>query len=237
MANSGIVIELGDIEIDVVRKNIKNVHLSVCPPTGKVRISAPLRMNLDTIRGFAIAKLNWIEKHQQKIRNQAREAPREYIDRESHYLWGKRYLLKLIEIDAPPHLELQCDRMLLQVSPGADLQKKRAVFDDFYRCQIETAIPPLITKWEKLMALQVNSFTIRKMKTKWGSCTPSLGTIRFNLELAKKPAECLEYVIVHEMVHLLEPSHNRRFIAFMDSFMPKWRFYQSELNRLPISSI
>jgi predicted metal-dependent hydrolase len=124
MVNSGIVIELGDIEIDVVRKNIKNVHLSVCPLTGKVRISAPLRMNLDTIRGFAIAKLNWIEKHQQKIRNQARELPREYLDRESHYLWGKRYLLNLIEIEAPPHLELEFDRMLLQVRPGADIEEK-----------------------------------------------------------------------------------------------------------------
>lgn len=236
MTSSEITIELGDIEIDVVRKNIKNVHLSVCPPTGKVRISAPLRMNLDTIRGFAIAKLNWIKKHQQKIRSQSRESPRSYIDRESHYLWGKRYLLRLIEIDASPHLELQCDRMLLQVRSGADLQTKRAVFDDFYRCQIETAIPPLITKWEKLMGLQVNSFTIRKMKTKWGSCTPSLGTIRFNLELAKKPAECLEYVIVHEMVHLLEPTHSERFIAILQKHYPTWREARAELNELPLSA-
>jgi predicted metal-dependent hydrolase len=230
-------IDIGDIAVDVVRKNIKNVHLSVYPPSGNVRISAPLRMNLDTIRVFAISKLDWIKKHQQKIRSQVRETPREYIDRESHYLWGKRYLLELVEIDAPPQIELQFDRILLQVCPGADIDKKRAIFDDFYRHQIETAIPPLIAKWEKLMGLQVNSFTVRKMKTKWGSCTPSLGTIRFNLELAKKPAECLEYVVVHEMVHLLEASHNQRFIAFMDSFMPKWRFYQSELNRLPIGNL
>jgi predicted metal-dependent hydrolase len=231
------MIDIGDIAVNVVRKNIKNVHLSVYPPSGNVRISAPLRMNLDTIRVFAISKLDWIEKHQQKIRSQVREAPREYIDRESHDLWGKRYLLELIEIDAPPHLELQSERMLLQVRPSADIHQKCAIVDDFYRHQIEAAIPPLISKWEKLMGLQVNSFTVRKMKTKWGSCTPSLGTIRFNLELAKKPAECLEYVVVHEMVHLLEASHNQRFIAFMDSFMPKWRFYQSELNRLPISAI
>jgi predicted metal-dependent hydrolase len=228
-------IELGDIAVDVVRKNIKNVHLGVYPPAGNVRISAPLRMNLDTIRVFAISKLDWIKKHQQKIRSQVRETPREYIDRESHYLWGKRYLLNLVETDAPPQTELHHGSMVLQVPPSADIATKRALVDEFYRHQIEAAIPPLIAKWEKLMGIHVASFSVRKMKTKWGSCTPALQTIRFNLELAKKPAECLEYVVVHELVHLLEPSHNHYFVALMDSFMPEWRFYQAELNRLPIS--
>ena len=227
-------IDLDEIVISVVQKNIKNVHLSVYPPMGNVRISAPLRMNLDTIRVFAISKLDWIRHQQQKLRNQVRETPREYIDQENHYLWGKCYLLNLIEIEAPARLELQHDHILLQVRPGATTDRKRTIVDEFYRSQIEVAIPPLIVKWEDLMGVSVASFSIRKMKTKWGSCTPALQTIRFNLELAKKPAECLEYVIVHEMVHLLEPSHNRRFVALMDSFMPQWRFYQSELNRLPI---
>jgi predicted metal-dependent hydrolase len=230
-------IDIGNIAINVVQKNIKNVHLSVYPPLGNVRISAPLRMNLDTIRVFAISKLDWIRHQQQKLRSQVREPPREYLDRESHYLWGKRYLLKLVEVNAPNHLELQHDNIVLQVRPGLDLAKKRAIVDDFYRCQLEAAIPPLIDKWERLMGVNVASFSVRKMKTKWGSCTPALQTIRFNLELAKKPPECLEYVIVHELVHLLEPSHNKRFVAFMDAFMPKWRFYQTELNRLPIESI
>jgi predicted metal-dependent hydrolase len=229
-------IELGDIAVNVVRKNIKNVHLSVYPPNGNVRISAPLRMNLDTIRVFAISKLDWIKKQQQKLRNQVREVSREYIDRESHYLWGKRYLLDLVELDASPHLELRHDRLILQVRPGTNMLKKQDIVNEFYRQQLEAAISPLIVKWERLMGISVSSFSIRKMKTKWGSCTPSLRKIRFNLELAKKPAECLEYVVVHELVHLLEPSHNKRFIAFMDSFMPKWRFYQAELNRLPIDS-
>jgi predicted metal-dependent hydrolase len=227
-------IELGNISVDIVRKNIKNIHLSVYPPAGNVRISAPLRMNLDTIRVFAISKLDWIEKHQQKMRSQVRETPREYLDRESHYLWGKCYLLNLLEIKTRSHVELRHDCLLLQVHPGADIVKKRAIFDEFYHQQMEAAIPPLIDKWERLMGVNVTSFSVRKMKTKWGSCTPNLGTIRFNLELAKKPAECLEYVVVHELVHLLEPSHNHRFIAFMDAFLPQWRFYQSELNRLPI---
>jgi predicted metal-dependent hydrolase len=229
-------IDIGDIAVDVVRKNIKNVHLSVYPPAGNVRISAPLRMNLDTIRIFAISKLDWIKKHQQKIRNQVRETQREYIDRESHYLWGKRYLLDLVELDTSPSLKLCHDRLLLQVRPGTNVIKKRDIVNEFYRQQLEAAISPLIDKWERLMGVSVTNFSVRKMRTKWGSCTPSLGTIRFNLELAKKPAECLEYVVVHELVHLLEPSHNRRFISFMDSFMPKWKFYQSELNRLPIDS-
>ncbi|WP_310489487.1 SprT family zinc-dependent metalloprotease [Chamaesiphon sp. VAR_69_metabat_338] len=227
-------IDIGDIAVNVVRKNIKNVHLSVCPPTGNVRISAPMRMNLDTIRVFAISKLDWIKKHQQKIRSQVRETPREFLDRESHYLWGKRYLLDLVELDTLPSLELCHDRLILQVHPDTEVVKKQEIVNEFYRQQIVAAIPPLIDKWERLMGVSVTSFSVRKMKTKWGSCTPSLGTIRFNLELAKKPAECLEYVVVHELVHLLEPSHNSRFVAFMDSFLPQWRFYQAELNRLPI---
>jgi predicted metal-dependent hydrolase len=230
-------IDISNIAINVVQKNIKNVHLSVYPPLGNVRISAPLRMNIDTIRVFAISKLDWIRHQQQKLRSQVREPPRAYLDRESHYLWGKRYLLKLIEVNAPNQLELQHDNIVLQVRPGADLAKKRAIVDDFYRHQLEAAIPPLIDKWERLMGINVASFSVRKMKTKWGSCTPALQTIRFNLELAKKPQACLEYVIVHELVHLLEPSHNKRFVALMDAFMPKWRFYQAELNRLPIESI
>jgi predicted metal-dependent hydrolase len=231
------VIELDDIAIEVVQKNIKNVHLKVYPPLGKVMISAPLRMNLDTIRIFATSKLDWIKHQQQKLRSQVREPPQAHIDQESHYLWGKRYLLKLIEVNAPNQLELQSDNIVLQVRPGLDLAKKRAIVDDFYRCQLEAAIPPLIDQWERRMGVYVASFSVRKMKTKWGSCTPDLQTIRFNLELAKKPPSCLEYVIVHELVHLLEPSHNKRFVALMDAFMPKWRSYQAELNRLPIESI
>lgn len=228
-------IELGGLAINVVRKNIKNVHLSVYPPMGNVRISAPLRMNLDTIRVFAISKLDWIEKHRQKIRNRVRETPRAYIDRESHYLWGKRYLLNIVEVQSSPSVMIEHDRLLLHVRSGANLDQKSTVVNNFYCQQLESALPPLITKWERLIGVTVTSFSVRKMKTKWGSCTPGLGTIRFNSELAKKPAECLEYVVVHELVHLLEPSHNKRFIALMDAFMPKWRFYQSELNRLPIN--
>src|ERR1035437_1769544 len=227
-------IHLGDIAVDVVQKGIKNIHLSVHPPTGKVRIAAPLRMNADTIRVFAISKLGWIKKQQQKLRKQERETPREYLDWESHYSWGKRYLLKVVENDAVPRVELKHASMVLHVRPGADDDKRQSVMDEWFRRQLKAAIPPLIAKWGRHMGVTVARFTVRKMKTKWGSCTPESKSILINLELAKKPPECLEYIVVHEMVHLLAPTHHSQFIAFMDQFMPKWRFQQEELNRLPV---
>lgn len=227
-------IELGNIAVDVVRKDIKNVHLSVYPPTGRVRISAPLRMNVDTIRVFAISKLGWIRKQQQKLREQARETPREYLDRESHYVWGKRYLLKISEKDAPPGIELKHNRILLQVRPGTREDKRQAILEQWYRDRLREAVPKLVAKWEDLMGVNVERFFLQRMKTKWGSCNTRSRTIRLNTELAKKPRECLEYIVVHEMVHLLESTHTQRFVALMDQFMPKWQFYRDELNRLPV---
>jgi predicted metal-dependent hydrolase len=227
-------IQLGDITVEVVHKDIKNIHLSVYPPNGAVRISAPLRMDLDRIRVFVISKLTWIKQQQTKLRNQLRETPREYLDRESHYLWGKRYLLNIIEADATPQVKLQHNQMLLQVRPGSDRNKRNSVLESSYRQQLKAAIPPLIAKWEKHLGVTIESFAIRKMKTQWGSCSPATKSIRLNLELAKKPLECLEYVIVHEMMHLLEPTHNSRFVDLMSQFMPSWKFYQEKLNQLPV---
>ena len=178
--------------------------------------------------------MGWIRKQQQKLRDQERETPREYLDRESHYFWGKRYLLKVLEKEAVPRVQLNHSEIILQVRPGADASKKRYVLDEWHRQQLKEAISPLITKWEKKLNVSVARVVVRKMKTKWGSCTPVTRTIRLNLELAKKPLECLEYVIVHELMHLLEPSHNSRFMALMDQFLPQWRFYREELNRLPV---
>jgi len=227
-------IELGGIVVDVLKKDIKNVHLSVHPPTGKVRISAPLRMKTDTIRVFAISKLHWIKQQQKKLRAQERETPREYLDRESHYLWGKRYLLKVIEKDTAPSVELRNSTLLLRIRSGARGEKKQAVLDGWYREQLKEAIPPLLAKWERFMGVKVEKVFVQRMKTKWGSCNPRSRSIRLNSELAKKPLECLEYIVVHEMLHLLEPTHNRSFVALMDHFMPKWQFYRNILNRLPV---
>jgi predicted metal-dependent hydrolase len=227
-------IELGDIAVDVVQKDIKNIHLSDYPPTGKVRITAPLRMDLDTIRVFAITKLGWIKSQQQKLREQERETPREYLDRESHYVWGKRYLLKVEEQDAGPQVELKHSQMILQIRPATSCEIKRAILEAWYRENLKEAVPALIAKWEPLMGVKVERFFVQRMKTKWGSCSPDIKSIRLNTELAKKPPECLEYIVVHEKIHLLEPTHNARFISLMDQFMPKWRFYKDELNRLPV---
>jgi hypothetical protein len=227
-------IKLGDIAVDVVQKDIKNIHLSVYPPAGKVRISAPLRMDIDTIRVFAITKLGWIKSQQKKLLEQARETPREYLDRESHYVWGKRYLLKVIEQDAAPEVELKHSAMLLKIRPTTSDIRKQEILDAWYREQLKAVVSDLIAKWEPLMGVKVQKFFVQKMKTKWGSCSPASKSIRLNTDLAKKPPECLEYIVVHEMTHLLEPTHNNRFIILMDRFMPKWRFYKDELNKLPV---
>jgi predicted metal-dependent hydrolase len=227
-------IQLGDIAVDIIRKDIKNVHLSVHPPTGRVRIAAPERMKLDTIRVFAISKLGWIKKQQRRIQDQERETLREYLDHESHYVWGRRYLLKVIEKDIVPRVELTPRTLILRVRPGATGEKKQATLEQWYREQIKQAVPPLIAKWERLMGVRTEKFFVQRMKTKWGSCNSRSRTIRLNSELAKKPQGCLEYIVVHEMVHLLEPTHNQNFIALMDKFMPKWQFYRDNLNRLPV---
>jgi len=228
-------IACGEITVDVVLKDIKNIHLSVYPPNGRVRIAAPSRMSLDTIRVFTITKLGWIKQQQKKLQEQARETPREYVDRESHDVWGKRYLLTVLEGDAAPSVALQHRRMLLRVRPGTDAKKKQAIVEAWYRREIKQAVPPLIARWEPLMGVQVEQFFVQRMKTKWGSCNHSARSIRLNTELAKKPRECLEYIVVHEMTHVLEPTHNARFVALMDQFMPQWQFYRDQLNRLPVS--
>ena len=226
-------IELGGIVLDVVKKDIKNIHLSVYPPTGRVKLAAPARMNLDTIRLFAISKLGWIRQQQKTLRGQERDTEREYLDRESHYVWGRRYLLRLVEEDAAPSVELRHSKLVLRVRPGSGERTREAVVAEWYRRMLKAAISPLIEAGEVRLNVKVNGFFVQQMKTKWGSCNPSAGTIRLNTELAKKPKECLEYIVLHEMVHLLEPTHGPRFLALMDRFMPAWRDTRALLNRLP----
>jgi predicted metal-dependent hydrolase len=227
-------IELGDISVEVIKKDIRNVHLSVYPPAGRVRISAPLRMDKDTIRVFAIAKLGWIRKQQKKLKEQERESEREYLNRESHYVWGKRYLLRVVERDETPSVELKHSVLVLNVRPGASEAKKQEVLERWYREQIRKNVPRLIAKWERVIGVNIRVFYVQRMKTKWGSCSALARTIRLNSELAKKPRECLEYIVVHEMVHLRERTHNRRFRSLMEQFMPRWESHRELLNRLPV---
>lgn len=216
-------LHLGEITIEVVLKNIKNIHLSVHPPLGQVRIAAPRRMNHETLRIFALSRLDWIRRQQRKLQEQAQETSRKYLDGESHFVWGERYLLAIEESEVPPGVELQPQKLVLRLRPGTDAGRREAILAAWYREQLHQAVPPLIVHWESILGVRVQAFVIRRMKTRWGSCTPKTGHIRINTELAKKPRECLEYLIVHEMTHLLEPTHNARFKALLDQFLPDWR--------------
>lgn len=229
-------ITINDIVIDVVRKNIKNVHLAVYPPTGRVRIAAPLTMNEDAIRLFAISKLAWIKRNQRKFENQERIPPREYKQRESHYFQGNRYLLNIVETDQSPKVVLKNKKFIeLHIKPNTSTVKRHEILTEWYRSELKKSIPPLIEKWEKILNVKVNEWYVKQMKTKWGSCNIEKKRIWINLELAKKPEHCLEYIIVHEMVHLLERHHNDRFLYFMDTYLPNWRQLKDELNKLPVS--
>ncbi len=227
-------IKLGEIEADVTFKAIKNVHLSVHPPLGRVRIAAPSRMKLDTVRVFAISKLGWIKQQQRKLAAQERETSRDYVNRESHYLWGKRMLLTVVEQDQPPSVTVRVNKMILSVRPGADRGQRQEILERWYREQIRSKVPKLIERWEKHLGVKVERFFIQRMKTRWGSCNPATASIRLNTDLAKKPDQCLEYIVVHEMMHLLEPTHNARFIALLDRYMPQWQDRRQLLNRLPV---
>lgn len=227
-------IDLGDLRIEVVRKDIKNLHLSVMPPAGLVRIAAPRHMNLDTIRVFAISKLPWIRTQQRRMQAQAREAPREYLDRESHYVWGRRYLLQRVEREAAPVVEIKRGKLVLQVRPGTDEERCREILETWYRGQIHAVVPELIAKWESTMQVKVGRVFVQRMRTRWGGCNPTTGLIRLNTDLAKKPIECLEYILVHEMAHLLEPTHNTQFTSLMDLFLPAWQQLRKRLNELPV---
>ena len=230
------MIMLDDIDAEVTKKKIKHLHLKVCPPNGIVRVSAPLRMNQEKIRVFALSKLDWIRKQRLKIRSQVREKPLKYINQETHYFKGHSYQLKVLENNKPPFAELVKNEILIHVPTGADMEKRRSVLNEWYHKQLMELLNPLIKKWELKLGVSVKRFSIRSMKSRWGSCTPKTHGIRFNLELVKKSHECLEYIVVHELVHLLEASHNNRFKALMDQFYPNWKLCRKELNGLQLKS-
>lgn len=227
--------KIQDMDVKVVLKNIKNIHLSVYPPNGYVTVSAPETMTIETIRSYVVTKLKWIYKQRNKLLSQCRETPREFINRESHYYNGQRYLLKVIENNKPPCVTLSHSEIILSVRTGSSELKKMGVLDNWYRQQLSKSASTLIAQWEKKLSVTLSHFIIRKMKTKWGSCSPRKRSIRLNLELAKKPVECLEYIVVHEMIHLIEPQHNKRFVMLMNKFVPKWRYCRDLLNSLPLS--
>ena len=233
----GQILQLGDLDVSVVMKDIKNIHLSVHPPTGRVTISAPERMELEAIRLFAISKLEWIKDQQLKLAEQERETPREYLERESHYVWGKRYLLRVEEANRPPSVELQHSRLALTVRPGSDEIKRYQILEGWYREQVKSRSLGLVEEWEPKLGVAVGAVYVSRMKTQWGSCNPYARTIRLNTDLAKKPPECLEYIVVHEMLHILEPTHNDQFHALMERCLPDWIYRRQLLNSLPLRHV
>ena len=225
------IIKLDNVEAEVAHKRIRNIHLRVLPPDGKVRISAPFRTKNEVIYKFAYSKLNWIKKQRIRISNNTHESF-QYINQETHYFRGRKYKLKVQEKKGRPVVQLLNDEIVLQVPEGAEMETRCAALQNWYHLQLEILIPPLITKWESILNVSVERVSIRSMKTRWGSCTPKTRSIRINLELVKRTPECLEYIVVHELVHLLEASHNNKFKTLMDKFFPKWKFYRKELRSL-----
>ena len=221
--------------VDVVRKDIKNLHLAVYPPGGRIRVAAPLQVNDEAVRLFTISRLSWIKRQQAKFQDQERQSAREIISGESHYHQGHRYLLNVEYREGPPTVHIRNNKILdMFVRPGSDTRERERVLINWYRRQLKEAIAPLIAKWEAIIGVQVAEWGVKQMKTKWGTCNIEARRIWLNLELIKKPAHCLEYIIVHEMIHLLERHHNERFMMYMNQFMPLWQHYREELNRAPL---
>jgi predicted metal-dependent hydrolase len=233
MSTNSYLIKVGVIEALVVRKPVKNLHLAVLPPAGKVRVTAPIAMKEDAVRTLVATKIGWIKKQQAKFTGQARQTKREYISGESHYYLGKRYRFEVVAEEARPTVSIKSNgRMCLSVRPGSSRVKREEVVTEWYRTELRAIVEELIVKWQKKMGLTVESWRIMRMKTRWGTCNRKFGRITLNLELAKKPVSCIEYVAVHELVHLIERKHNVRFQQLMTKYLPRWRGAKEELNRL-----
>lgn len=229
-------IRLNDVEIEVVRKVIKNIYLRVCLTDGRIKISAPLQMSIRKIKKFVLTKLDWIKKTQKKIRKKVRLNNYEYVNNEIHYYRGKKYPLKIIFNNKYSFANFNDEKIFLNVPPKSTVEERKLVMNLWYRKQLMLLIPPLINKWEGKLKVSVENFFVRSMKTRWGSCTPKTRRIRFNLELAKASPQSLEYIVVHELLHLLEASHNKRFKALMDLYYPGWKLVKEELKKINTSS-
>jgi predicted metal-dependent hydrolase len=230
-------IQLGDLYVELTRKNIKNAHLSVHPPDGHVSLVAPTSTRLEVAQAYVLSKLPWIRLQQAKFATQARESPREYVKRESHYLWGRRYLLNIELTGEKPFVKLDHKQIHLYIKATWDMEKKISFFYEWQKGLLHTFIQGMIAKWEIILKVKVDAYFVQKMKTRWGSCNHAARHIRLNTELVKKPKDLVEYVIVHEMIHLLEPTHNERFITLMTQYYPNWREARLELNELPLSAL
>lgn len=236
MSTSSAYLSVRGIDVDVVYKDIKNLHIGVYPPMGRVRVAAPRRMDDEHVRLAIVQRLPWIKRQQDQLRSVQRQSEREMVTGESHYVWGRRRRLKVIERPGGAHVELDGERLLLYVPKDTNVDSRRTLLDRWYRAQLRAVIPGLVAKWEHVLGVSVPRWSVRRMKTKWGSCNRGSGHIWFNVELAKKHPDCVEYIVVHEMIHHLERNHDQRFATLMDGFMPDWRSRRDRLNAAPLAS-
>lgn len=230
-------LKLGDVDVTLVKKKIKNIYLRVEPHNGQIKVSAPLRMPVEKIQTFVLSKIDWITQQQEKAQIRQQETPQYYIDDETIYFNGQSYILRIVEYAHKPKVNLEAPHIVLHVRPNTPSVMKSKILETWYQAQLTEKVTVLIADWQAKMGIFVKQFKIRKMKTRWGSCSPHSKSIRINLELAKKPPECLEYIVVHELAHLLEPSHNKRFVALMTLFLPQWRVYRKLLNQFTLTPL
>ncbi len=223
--------KVGNLEVQTIKKDIKNMHLGVYPPIGRVRVAAPIKTTDDSMRLFIISKIPWIKRQKAKFEKQQRQTKREYVSGESHYFLGRRFLLNVIHTNDSPKIEIRKKTHLdLHIKPNTSTLKREELLESFYRAELKKHIPKFLNKWGKTTGIKVNSVNIKKMKTKWGTSNPKDKRIWVNLELAKNRIRCLDYVMLHEMIHLLENTHNEKFYNLMDSYMPPWQQCRIELN-------
>ena len=226
---------VSELDVEVVRKDIKNLHIGVYPPAGRVRVAAPNSLDDEAVRLAVVSRLAWIRRKRHQVQEQARQSRREMVDGEAHYVWGRRYRLRVAEDGGRGRVELKGgDWLELHVPKGADQGTRGRRLTEWYRQQIKAEIPSLVEKWSPVLSVEPPAWGVRRMKTRWGTCNPQRRRIWLNLELAKKPPACLEFVVVHEMIHLLERNHTPRFYELMDCFMPSWRTRREILNREPL---
>lgn len=229
-------VEVGDLVVEVVRKDIRNLHLSVYPPLGDVRVAAPLHLPDEAVRLAVLRRLIWIRQQRQRFQTQARQTEREHSGGESHYAWGRRYLLRVVERAGAHRVTLRGKVMELGVSPGTTPEARGQLLARWYRQQLRAALAELVPRWEQRLGVQIQAVGIKRMKTLWGSCKPEARRVWFNLELAKKPRPCLEYVVVHELAHLIDRSHGERFTELMNEHLPRWPALRAELNAAPLAA-
>lgn len=229
---------VADLDVEIIQKDIKNIHLAVYPPTGRVRLAAPIDVNDETLRLFVLSKLPWIRKQQRKFLIQNRQTPRQYVNRESHFFMGRKYLLRVHESDHPyryPKVVLKTKTYIdLFVRESSTVEQKANLMKEWYRSELKTLLDELVPKWEKILKVRANNINVKSMKTKWGSCNTEKGNILFNLELAKKPIASIEYVVAHELVHLIERLHNDNFKAHLDKHIPNWKGLKAVLNEMTL---